>query len=43
MVQPPHTKEAGLWCSPLVPRRKGAVVAHLVGSVHEVHWDAEGE
>lgn len=38
----PH-KGGRLWCSPLVPRRKAAVVAHLVCSVHEVHWDAEGE
>lgn len=39
-----HPQEGGKsWCSPLVPRRKAAVVPHLVRSVHEVHWDAEGE
>lgn len=38
----PHG-EGRLWCSPLVPRRKAAVVAHLVGSIHKVHGDAEGE
>lgn len=31
-----------LWHSPLVPR-KATIVTHLVGSVHKVHWDAEGE
>lgn len=39
-----HPHEGGRSrCSPLVPRRKAAVVAHLVCSIHEVHWDAEGE
>lgn len=39
-----HPHEGGrLWCSPPVPRRKAAVVAHLVRSIHEVHGDAEGE
>lgn len=39
-----HPHEGGrLWCSPAVPRRKAAVVAHLVRSIHEVYGDAEGE
>lgn len=38
------SREGGrLRCSPLVPRRKAAAVAHLVGSIHKVHWDAEGQ
>lgn len=39
-----HPHEGGRsQCSPLVPRKNAAVVAHLVCSIHEVHWDAEGE
>lgn len=39
-----RSREGGrLRCSPLVPRRKAAAVTYLVGSVHKVHRDAEGQ